>query len=430
MKLGAMLIIGVQLILLLGSCSIAISAPAPSPTSLSEYNRCEILGEQTVTNPIRLHCLVAPSDDAFIENLTPTKTFGDMPILIVQTLPSIPTLRDYAYLKFDLANAVPSQLIQSRAKPNHASLSMYVEWINFFYNASIQIHPVTSNDWDERSITWNNPPVLDPEFFSQANVRMNDTWVHWDVTSITIESLENSSQVSFAAIASERSWKNQVWFASKEYPLDRGLRWPALELTYVEPFLTIVTRVPNLTINIDDSTFRTDAAGVFRAPFPWGGHHVKIPDGIPTGNGTRMGFRGWSDNNTNSDRTITLGNNLTLSVDYEKQYKLETVSPYGSLAGSGWYFEGSTANVSLQPTAIPYDEWPGLLGVRHVFDHLTGSCETSEPTCSVRMDGPKSVIAVWRDDYLLLILIALVTIGALVFVKKRRSRRSRTRLQR
>jgi hypothetical protein len=433
LKLGVMLIVGVQLILLLGSsCLIVFGAPALSPSAMSpsDYNRCEVLGEQTVTNPMRLHCLVAPSDDAFIENLTPTKTFGDMPILIVQTIPSIPTLRDYAYLKFDLTNAVPSQLIQSHAKPNNANLSMYVEWINFFYNASIQIHHVTSNDWDERSITWNNPPVLDLEVFSQTIVRMNDTWAHWDVTSSTLESLKNSSQISFAAIASERSWKNQVWFASKEYPLDRGLRWPALELTYLEPILTIVSPVPNLTLNVDDGTFQTDAGGVFRAPFPWGNHHVRVPDGIPTGNGTRMGFRGWSDNDTESDRTITLGNNLTIGVDYGKQYKLETVSPYGSSEGSGWYAEGSTANVSLQPTAIPHDGWLGLLGVRHVFDHLTGSCETSDPNCSVRMDGPKSVIAVWRDDYLLPILIALVTIGVLVFVKQRRSDRRRRRLQR
>jgi len=153
---------------------------------------------------------------------------------------------------------------------------------------------------------------------------------------------------------------------------------------------------------------------------------VRIPDAIQTGNGTRLGFRAWSDNNTESDRIVTLGNNLTLSADYVKQYNLEAVSPYGALAGSGWYFEGSTANVSLQPTAVPYEEWLGLIGVRHVFDHLTGSCQTSQPNCSVSMNSPKTVIAVWRDDYTIPILIAL-TIGALAFANRQHSRRKRRR---
>ena len=130
-----------------------------------------------------------------------------------------------------------------------------------------------------------------------------------------------------------------------------------------------------------------------------------------------MGFRSWSDNNTESDRIVTLGNNLTLSVDYMKQFRLQTISPDGSVAGSGWYFEDSTANVSVQPTAVPFDGWLGFLGARHVFDHLVGACETSQPTCSVRMDNPKLVIAVWRDDYTISILVALVIIGLLAFVK-------------
>ena len=427
LKLGAALIASLQLVLLLGTFSL-VGAPNSSPTTMSPaaYNRCNLLGKHTGVGPLLLHCVVAPSDDAYVDNLSPTLTFGDMPILIVQTLPSIPTLRNYAYLKFDLENVVPSQLILAHAKPYNATLSMYVEWINFFYNASIQIHRATVNDWNESSITWNNKPGIETDVFSQTNVRLNDSWVHWDVTSSTIASLENASDVSFAAIASERSWKNQVWFASKDYPLERGLRWPALDLVYIEPFLTIATSFPNLTIVVDNRAYQTDSSGVFRAPFLWGDHRVRIPDVIPTGNGTRLGFRAWSDNNTESDRIVTLGNNLTLNADYEKQYNLETASPYGSLAGSGWYSEGSNENVSLQPTAVPYEGWLGLIGVRHVFDHLTGSCQTSQPSCSVSMNSPKTVIAVWRNDYTIPILVALA-IGALAFANLQHSRRKRRR---
>ena len=427
LRFGPALIVTLQLTLILGFSPMIKVANGQS-ASPTDYNRCDILTEQSNASPMKLHCLVAPSDDAYVENLSPSKTFGDMPILIVEAIPSIPALRDYVYLKFDVANAVPSQLVQSHAKPFNVSLSMYVEWINLFYNATIQVHSVKNNSWDERSVTWNNQPALDSNS-SQITIRMNDTWAHWDVISNTMSSLDNGSEVSFALIPSTRSWRNQVWFASKEYPTDRGLRWPALDLTYVEPYLTIVTTFPNLTLNIDNVTFQTDASGVFRAPFSWGDHHVRVPDVIPEGNGTRIGFRSWSDNNTESDRIVTLGNNLTLSVDYGKQFRLQTFSPYGSEAGSGWYFENSTANVSVQPTVIPLDGWLGLLGARHVFDHLVEACETSQPRCSVRIVSPKTVIAVWRDDYTIPILIVFAGGGSVAFVNLtlRRGKRGRRR---
>jgi hypothetical protein len=343
----------------------------------------------------------------------------------VQEIPSIPTLRDYTYLKFDLANAVPLQLIQLHAKPINANLSLYVEWINLFHNATIQVHYVKNNSWDERTITWNNQPAFDSGY-SQTTIRTNDTWAHWDVTSNTIGSLDNASEVSFAVVPSSRSWENQVWFASKEYPLDRGLRWPALDLTYVEPYLTIEAPFPNLDVNVDNVTYQTDANGVFQAPFPWGDHHVRVPDVIPYGNSTRMWFRSWSDNSTENDRIVTLGNNLTLSISYGKQFRLQTISPYGSVTGSGWYFEDTSANVSVQPTAVFFDGWLGFIGARHVFDHLANACERSQPTCSVRMDGPKTVIAVWRDDYTIPVLIALAIVALIGFVTLR-TRRKRER---
>lgn len=417
MKPFVTLIVALQLTLLLESSHVVTFVSGQSASqSTDDYNRCTFLGEQSNSSLLRLHCVVAPSDDAYVENLSPSLTFGDLPVLIVQAIPSIPTMRDYAYLKFDLSNAVPSQLIQSHARPVYANLSMYVDWINFFYNASIQVRSVTSNSWDERSITWSNQPGFDSDS-SQVIIRMNNTWVHWDITNDTMSSLDNASVVSFAITPSSRSWENQVWFASKEYPLDKGVRWPALDLTYFEPYLTIKTPFPNMSLNVDNATYQTDANGLFQAPFPWGDHQVSVPDAIPVWNGTRMGFRSWSDNNTETDRTVTLGNNLTLSVDYGKQYKLQTISPFDSMTGSGWYFEGSTANVSVQPTTILFDGWLGILGARHILDHLTGACETPQPTCSVHMDDPKIVIALWRDDYSLSILVALAIVGLLVFVK-------------
>ena len=201
--------VALQLTLLFGFSPVIIAVNGQSTGFPStDYNRCNIISGQSKASPLRLDCLVAPSDDAYVDNLSPSLTFGDMPILIVQALPSIPTLRDYAYVKFDVANALPSQMTQSHAKPFNASLSMYVEWINFFYNATVQVHSVKNSTWDERSITWNNRPAFDPSF-SQIPIRANDTWVQWDLTRMVGE-VQNDSEVSFALIPDARSWKNQV----------------------------------------------------------------------------------------------------------------------------------------------------------------------------------------------------------------------------
>lgn len=51
-----------------------------------------------------VRCGFYASEDAFVDNLMPTKEFGEVNVLAVQDTPSVPRLENYAYLKFDLSS--------------------------------------------------------------------------------------------------------------------------------------------------------------------------------------------------------------------------------------------------------------------------------------------------------------------------------------
>jgi hypothetical protein len=84
---------------------------------------------------------------------------------------------------------------------------------------------------------------------------------------------------------------------------------------------------------------------------------------------------------------------------------------HGQVSGSGWYDEGSWAKVSLEETSV------GGPLIRHRFSHWAGDASGSDPTISVRMDGPKLVRAVWVEDYtnLHILITFLVLIAGVAF---------------
>ena len=90
---------------------------------------------------------------------------------------------------------------------------------------------------------------------------------------------------------------------------------------------------------------------------------------------------------------------MTLTAEYGTQYKLEANSSYGSVTGDGWYFENTTATISVSPTNLFADGVLGYFGVRHAFDHWSGDCTSIETQCTILVNGPKSAYAQWRDDF-------------------------------
>jgi hypothetical protein len=392
-----------------------------------QADQCTLLNDNRSTEPQVLRCTVVPSDDTFVDDLAPTKSFGDLPVLIVQDTPSIPKYRSYAYLKFDLSRSLPEYLVLTRAIAANATLRMCVRLVNFGYNASIRVYQVPSNDWNESTLTWLNRPAPDPADFSVRQVTMNGTWVGWNVTRPVDLAMRANEPVSLGVIPSSNDWRNFAWFDSKEHPQSNITTWPTLDIVFEEPFLNLVTEHAGLPITIGNQTYATDSNGRFGAYLPWGTYKISVPGTIPKGEGIRDAFVSWSDDLNESTRVITLGNNLTLSANYETQYRLEAGSDHATINGSGWYYENSVARLVVYPTAVPAEGLPGLIGVRHVFDHWSGDCLSTHPECVLVMNSPKKVFAVWKDDYTITvlasaILIAIASVATLVRRKHSRIR--------
>jgi len=370
-----------------------------------------------------LECGVRPSDDTFADNISPTKPMeGSVPLLlIVQDTPSIPAGKDYAFLKFRLSSVLPDVLFSSHARPVNATLWLYADLTTTFYNASVRVYHVDSNDWNETTLTWNNMPDIDMTHYVANQIHAIDAWYEWNVTSILGSELQADGATSFALMSGFKSWMNDVWFNAVEKNVSTA---PELDLYFKEPTLTLKTPLPDLPMTIDGTTIQTDQNGIIQVRLPWGIHQLTVPSELPVGVDEKEAFTGWGDNLTTTSREINLGNDLTLNANYQKQYRLTVNSPFGSTNGSGWYFVGQVAHAEVQPASVFTEGVLGLLGVRDVFDHWTGSCTSSQPECQLTINGPGQATAVWREDYTipLVIGIILVAVIAVALTRKRRRR--------
>jgi hypothetical protein len=120
-------------------------------------------------------------------------------------------------------------------------------------------------------------------------------------------------------------------------------------------------------------------------------HTIAVPELVDTGNGTRYIFTQWNDGDSSASRVVTKG---AYTADYDKEHLLEVISPYGETQGSGWYKDGTRADFTVP-------DYIELSDTRHYFTGWTGDYEGDAPSGSVLMDGPQTVTANWRNEYLL-----------------------------
>jgi len=387
-------------------------------------------GECLLTALVFLQCGVFPSDDTFTDSLFPTKSMEESVqlLLIVQDTPTVPSGKNYAFLKFDLTKVLPLALIASHARPLNASLWLYADLTTAFNNASVRVYHVLSNDWHENTLTWNNMPPIDESHYEQNQIRGIDMWYRWNVTDDVSGDMQSGGVSSFALISGFKSWMNIAWFTSKEYQVyqkENVSKSPELDLYFREPTLTLVSSLPHLLMTIDGSKVQADENGSLQMAVPWGTHEITVPESVPKREGEREFFAGWDDNVSTPSREIVVGHDQTFRVSYRTQYQLSVNSLFGTASGSGWYFAEETARASVQPTWVFSEGFMGALGVRHVLDHWEGACQSSTlPECVITMDEPKQVVAIWRNDYTVPIaILALVGLAAATAVAWRKLRK-------
>jgi len=154
---------------------------------------------------------------------------------------------------------------------------------------------------------------------------------------------------------------------------------------------------------------------------------LSTPEKIEKSEVERSLFETWSiDGSEVHSSTVTLTMNMPhrARATYQPQYYLEVKSELGQPQGSGWYDKGSSATISVS-SEVPMPGFWASLGGRYVFDNWSGlaSGDRYNPSTTVVVDQPTTVVAVWRADYsafntmiavILMLLIVLFIVGVVV----------------
>jgi hypothetical protein len=122
---------------------------------------------------------------------------------------------------------------------------------------------------------------------------------------------------------------------------------------------------------------------------------------------TKHIFTDWSGDysGTSSYASLSMNEPKVVDADWRNEYLLTLNSEYGEPTGAGWYKEGETASLSVEPIQ-------GVI-VRHIFTGWSGDLTDTQADSSVAMDSPKVVTATWRTDFIqLYILIGGVVVLA------------------
>lgn len=189
--------------------------------------------------------------------------------------------------------------------------------------------------------------------------------------------------------------------------------------------------MPNSWVGIDANNRTLDSSGVFVITVPYGKHSIEVPQTVRLGADTIRVFKQWSDGYPSSSRDIDIQGDVTYYLVYEAQYLLSLRSELGAkLTGRGWYKEGSTAMISIDPKEISEQGILGILGAKRAFESWVddnGETLANTPTATIVMNHPYNIQAKWRlvedEMYLRLGIIAaviFVVLAVLLLLSRRK----------
>jgi len=193
------------------------------------------------------------------------------------------------------------------------------------------------------------------------------------------------------------------------------------------PILLSVKVPSNATFWVDGDP---STGGVI--PVALGRHSIAVPMFVTINDTERMRFDSWADGFTEPNRTVFVSSNVTLSVVYHTQYRLSINSSVAgvNVAGAGWYDNGSLASFSVTESQLSTGGILDLLGAKVTFQgwYENGELITTNPSGSIEVNRPHTILAEWTTDYSIpIILFALVVASGLglFFAIKRMSRKTK-----
>jgi predicted nucleic acid-binding Zn ribbon protein len=150
-------------------------------------------------------------------------------------------------------------------------------------------------------------------------------------------------------------------------------------------------------------------------------HTISVMSIVPAmTQGTRYVFVDWNDGSKDPSRTVVAEEGRQYLAEYKIQYLLTVDSERGNPQGGGWHDSGASAAVSVDST-VPMQGIMGILGAKYVFAYWHDSKEPGFQSSGLRLsivvDGPRTLRAVWREDYQsIYILVAAIVVLASVIV--------------
>jgi hypothetical protein len=163
--------------------------------------------------------------------------------------------------------------------------------------------------------------------------------------------------------------------------------------------LTLRTSHGNVAVSVDGARLTTDENGVLvRELKVLSRHSIEAPENVSMTDGWRALFLGWNGTDHENPKTILVRNDLSLTVDYHDEFRLDVVSEVGQVSGTGWYDAGTVAAFSV-PLIVPQEGIGGLVGMRWKFTRWSGDIASTDHSESVVMNRPYRVVANWVADY-------------------------------
>jgi len=149
-------------------------------------------------------------------------------------------------------------------------------------------------------------------------------------------------------------------------------------------------------------------------------HTLSVPRFIEIDDNARYRFDHWSDGSDESNRTIDLSSDMSLTAIYVQQYLL-TINSNLPTSGAGWYDVEARVSFSTLPSPQPTNDTLG----QWQFDgwYEEGTVITTSSNGSILMDAPTTLEASWHVDYSVLELelsgIAIISVMLLIAFRKR-----------
>ena len=173
-------------------------------------------------------------------------------------------------------------------------------------------------------------------------------------------------------------------------------------------YSTIVSAGTQDTVTIDVGTYPINKPvivdGIIYTPttnsrllFKWernSTHTISILEPVYyTGQGARSVFEKWSTGDTGESITVRVTEPSSIVAIYRNEYYVQVTSRYGNPMGSGWYREGSRANMSVEEI-IPIGE-----GVRAVFNGWSNGQLPDNTENYIYVFSPIQIKANWKIQY-------------------------------